>query len=126
MFKFFSLQQCLGLSLGCETCGVYCYVLCEKCFPSASVEHPRTVTFGGDHTSFSPEKGAQRFVARSTPSVTSHSVATDGKEPSEDDASYEGRADESSPQWAARDFGQDDIEQLEIPDLNDAGNLDDL
>lgn len=90
------------------------------------MEHPRAVTFEGDHTLFSPENGAQRFVVPSVPSVTTESSVAYEKDPSEKDVSHQGRADESSPRWAATDFAEDDIEQLEIPDLNDAGNLDDL
>lgn len=51
---------------------------------------------------------------------------TDEKEPSKAGVSDEGRADESSPEWEATDLRDDDIDQLEIPDLNELGNLDDL
>lgn len=70
--------------------------------------------------------GVQEFVAYPTPSAVSESVVTDEKEPSEAGVSDEGRADESSPEWEATDLRDDDIDQLEIPDLNELGNLDDL
>lgn len=65
-------------------------------------------------------------MTQSTASVVSESAATDRQEAPQAADIVGGRADESTPEFEPMDFHEDDIERLEIPDLNDLGDLEDL
>lgn len=108
----------------CETCDDLRYWLCKKCLPSGSVEHPRSATFKGPHSFDSGTN--EEFMERSTPSVATEEAAADTAEGAQVGGDAGERADESTPEFEPMDFREDDIEQLDFPDLNDLGNLEDL
>lgn len=87
------------------------------------MEHPRTATFEGAHTLFSP--GTQEFVTPSPPSTASTSVSHESIA-SEVDVAPKARADDLIPERQPTASCEDDIEQLEIPELDDLGDLEDL
>lgn len=59
-------------------------------------------------------------------SVISESIAGEEAEAVEADVETGGGLDELTPDFEPIDFNRDDIQRLEIPDLDDLGDLDDL
>lgn len=88
------------------------------------MEHPRSATFEGAHT-FDAGSGPE-FVTRSEPSPAPVEPGTGGEDGPRADGDARGRADESTPEFEPMDFPEGDIEQLDFPDLNELGGLEDL
>jgi hypothetical protein len=107
------------------TCGPINYSICSKCYSTATVEHPRTATFGGPHTLCLAEGYEQEFETPSEPIVEDEAVANSDVDGAED-SSAELKSKESTPDLDETSFHANYIEQLDLPDLNDLGNLDDL
>ncbi|KAF3766196.1 hypothetical protein M406DRAFT_106134 [Cryphonectria parasitica EP155] len=81
-------------------------------------------TFEGLHTFHIPERYKQEFVARSSQSVTSDSVANDEAPTYTDNT--EMPVNESTPEGEETDFNGNDIVELDLPALDDLGGLDEL
>lgn len=89
----------------------------------ASVEHPRTATFEGSHT-FDSGSG-QEFVSQSDVPISEKSGA-DGQEAFQANDGIGSGADTSTAEFEPMDFPDGDIEQLDFPDLQKLGGLEDL
>ncbi|KAG8160970.1 hypothetical protein KVR01_009234 [Diaporthe batatas] len=121
-FCDFCFAQSRGVAYRCETCTDR-YWICKKCLPVATVEHPRTATFEGPHT-FDSGSG-QEFVFQSKASSSGES-GTSGDDASRTSGDIRSGADVSTAEFEPMDFPEGDIEQLEFPDLQKLGGLEDL
>lgn len=105
-------------------CGGEHYILCKKCYPSASAAHQDRFTDA--HTFVISGSKEDEFVAPPASSVISESAAGEEAEAVEADVDAGGGSDELTPDFEPIDFYEDDIQRLEIPELDDLGDLDDL
>lgn len=107
-------------------CGTTRYVLCKKCYPSASSAHRSR--FAVAHMFVISGSEEDQFVTQPASSVVSEleSAAGEEAEAVEADVDAGGGSDESTPDFEPIDFQEDDIQRLEIPDLDDLGDLDGL
>lgn len=107
-------------------CGTARYVLCKKCYPLASSAHKGR--FAVTHTFVISGSEEEEFVTPPASSVASEleSAAGEEAEAVEADVDAGGGSDELTPDFEPIDFQEDDIQRLEIPDLDDLGDLDGL
>lgn len=107
-------------------CGPTNYVLCKKCYPSASSAHKGM--FANAHNFVISGSEEDEFVTPPASSVVSELEPAAGEEAEavEVDVDAGGGSDELTPDFEPIDFHEDDIQRLEIPDLDDLGDLDDL